>query len=92
MWTRECAPKPGFATVLFQSTVWFYLSPEERGRISGLVAAAGDRAAADGPLAWLRFEGATLHAAEVRLQSWPGGKDRLLARCDHHGRRVEWLV
>jgi hypothetical protein len=42
------------------------------------------------PLAWLRFEPAG-NVAEVRLQLWPGSKDRLLARSGFHGMQVQWL-
>jgi hypothetical protein len=31
------------------------------------------------------------NVAEVRLQLWPGGKDRLLARAGFHGKPVQWL-
>ena len=38
----------------------------------------------------LRFEPAD-SVAEVRLQLWPGGEDRLLARSGFRGKPVEWL-
>ena len=36
------------------------------------------------PLAWFRFD-PTDNVAEIRLQLWPGSKDRLLARSGFHG-------
>lgn len=42
------------------------------------------------PLAWLRFEPGD-NLAEVRLQLWPDGEDRLLARSGFHGKPVHWL-
>jgi hypothetical protein len=88
---RELAtPAPGEATVLFQSVVWWYLPEAERARITADVHAAGARARADAPLAWLRMEGASLDAAELRLACWPGADDRLLARVHYHGRFVHW--
>jgi len=84
------APAPGEATVLFHSVVWWYVPEPERARIDADVRAAGVRAAADAPLAWLRMEGARLDEAELRLTLWPGGADQLLARVHWHGAWVHW--
>jgi hypothetical protein len=81
---------PGVATVVYHSIVWQYLSSEDRARFQSMVPAAGEAATPSEPLAWLRFEPGD-DAAEVRLQLWPGGKDRLLARSGYHGRPVQWL-
>jgi hypothetical protein len=78
------------ATVVYHSIVWQYLSAAERARFKGVMAAAGKAATHDNPLAWLRFEPAG-DVAEVRLQLWPGGEDRLLARSGFHGKPVLWL-
>jgi hypothetical protein len=78
------------ATVVYHSIMWQYLAPADRDRIANAMAAAGRDAASDRPLAWLRFEPAR-DVAEVRLQLWPGGEDRLLARSGFHGKPVEWL-
>ena len=50
-------------------------------------------ATADAPLAWLSLEhpaGAPL--PQVRLRSWPGGTDELLALAHPHGTWVDWAV
>jgi hypothetical protein len=78
------------ATVVYHSIVWQYLSNAERARFKDVMAAAGQVASPDNPLAWLRFEPAG-DVAEVRLQLWPGSKDRLLARAGFHGKPVFWL-
>jgi hypothetical protein len=89
---RELAePAPGRATLLFQSVMWWYVPEAERARIDRTVREAGARATAQAPLAWLRLEGATKEAAELRLLAWPGGEDRLLARAHYHGACVRWL-
>jgi hypothetical protein len=86
------APAPGQTTVLFHSVMWMYVPEEERRRIHDLMSAAGARASAEAPLAWLRMEGPNYEYCEVRLRTWPGGEDRLLARCHYHGAWVEWLA
>jgi hypothetical protein len=80
----------GVATVVYHSIVWQYLSNVDRARFKHAMAAAGRDVTHDNPLAWLRFEPAGM-VAEVRLQLWPGGKDRLLARSGFHGNPVKWL-
>jgi len=81
---------PGMATVVYHSIVWQYLSNVDRGRFERVMAEAAEAATPKKPLAWLRFEPGS-NDAEVRLQLWPGGKDRLLARSGFHGKPVQWL-
>lgn len=81
---------PGVATVVYHSIVWQYLSNVDRARLASVIAVAGEAATDNQPLAWLRFEPAG-SVAEVRLQLWPGSKDRLLARSGFHGKPVQWL-
>lgn len=85
------APAPGRATVVVHSIVLQYLDPAERMTFLDTVAAAGARATAEAPLAWLRMEPAGAHA-EVRCTTWTGGEphDELLARSGFHGRPVRW--
>jgi hypothetical protein len=85
---RLAEPAPGCATVLFHSIVMQYLSEDERGAFARVVREAGSRAGEDAPLAWLRMEPDGDRAA-VRLATWPGGEDRLLARTGYHGTPVE---
>jgi hypothetical protein len=90
--TRELAVvTPRQTTVLFHSVMWQYVPEEERKRIHALMSDRGAAATALAPLAWLRMEGRNYEHCEVRLRSWPGGEDRLLARCHYHGAWVEWL-
>jgi hypothetical protein len=89
---RELAARPaGEATVLVQSHVYWYLPEAEREGLLRDVRAAGERASAERPIAWLRLEGATADQADVRLWLWPPGVDHLLARCHNHGAWVRWL-
>ncbi len=89
---RELAArKPGVATVFFHSNMWWYIPEAERDALSATLESAGARADSQAPLFWLRSEAPSLEYVEIRLRSWPGGEDRLLARAHHHGRWVEWL-
>jgi hypothetical protein len=87
---KLAAPAPGLATVVFHSVFFFYLSPADRDRLRATIAAAGERATAEAPLAWLRLEGPG-ELAELRLTLWPGGGERLLARAGYHGDPLELL-
>jgi hypothetical protein len=83
-------PAPGRATVIYHSIVSQYLSDEERDAFFGNVEAAGVRASADAPLAWLRMEPIDDRAG-LDLTIWPGGETRRLARVGYHGTPVELL-
>jgi hypothetical protein len=87
---RLAEPAEGLATVVFHSVFAFYLPEDERAALLATIAAAGARAPADAPLAWLRLEGPG-ELAELRLTTWPGGEERLLARAGYHGDPVELL-
>ncbi|HET7122310.1 MAG TPA: DUF2332 domain-containing protein [Solirubrobacterales bacterium] len=78
----------GLTTVVFHSIVMLYLPEAERLEFERLVAEAGQAASERAPLAWLRMEAAGERAA-VRLTTWPGGEDRLLALASYHGDLVE---
>jgi hypothetical protein len=78
---------PGTATVVFHSIVTQYLPDGELRSFEGALRAAGGAADGDGPLAWLRMEPDGDRAA-VRLTTWPGGEERLIARAGYHGTPV----
>jgi hypothetical protein len=90
---RELAALPeGRATVLFHSTMWWYVPRDEQRRIEAAMEVAGALATRARPLAWLRSEPPNIDHVEIRLRLWPDGEDRLLGRAQHHGRWVEWLA
>ncbi|WP_159589387.1 DUF2332 domain-containing protein [Chelativorans xinjiangense] len=78
--------------VLFHSIMWQYLPYEKRRHIETLLDEAGN-APGSTPLAWLRMEPVSGDTgfARLRLTLWPVGETRDLARCDFHGRWIEWL-
>lgn len=87
-------PAEGQATVVFHSYFWQYLSEEDAARASKALHGAGERATGGQPLAWLSLEegGGDYARSELRLRTWPGGDERLLATCLAHPRQVRWLA
>lgn len=83
---------PGVTRVLFHSIVWQYLPVEGRARIEAAMAAAGARASADCPLAWLMLEtNRQTFRHELRCRTWPGDENwTLLGEAHAHGAWVEW--
>jgi hypothetical protein len=81
------------ATVVFHSIVWQYLADSERATAEAALATAGERATGSAPLAWLRLEpSADLTHTELRVTTWPGGEERLLARCHYHLGPMQWVA
>lgn len=92
-WTRaRVAPKPGAATVVYHSVFWNYMPKPSQAALRAVIEAAGERATAEAPFAWLSMEPDAENVAEmeVRLRLWPGGEDRLLATCHPHAAWVRW--
>jgi hypothetical protein len=83
-------PAPGHATVIYHSIVSQYLGDPEREALFGAIRAAGERADAEAPLAWLRMEPVD-DRADLELALWPSGEDRRLARVGYHGSPVQLL-
>jgi hypothetical protein len=90
-WLTEqlATPVAGAATVVVHSVVLTYFDPVQRAAFDRLLAQAGERASREAPLAHLSLEGSG-ERFEVRLRSWPGGSERLLAVTGGHGLPVDW--
>jgi hypothetical protein len=75
--SRLAAPLEGTATVVFHSVFWQYVDADGRASITDAIETAGAAATTSSPLAWLRLEPVTTLDSdmEVRLRSWPGGRD-----------------
>jgi len=65
-----------------------------RAEIDSLMAAIGASASEASPLAWLRMEPLDTRQphATLMLTTWPSGQTRHLAKCDYHGRWIEWIA
>lgn len=85
------APAEGIVFVLFHSIMWQYMPEATRRRIEDMLDTAGNEGG--GPIAWLRMEPVSPAEpyATLRLTCWPEGRTRDLARCDYHGRWIEWI-
>jgi hypothetical protein len=88
---RLAEPSDGVATVVYHSIVLQYLPRERRQVLRERLVAAGARATDAAPVHWLRMEPGR-DEAELRLTSWPGGREELLATSGFHGPPVRWLV
>lgn len=80
--------------VLMHSIVWQYVAADQQARVTAAIEAAGARATAERPLAWIALEAnRTVHSHELIVRRWPGdGEPVLLARSHAHGAWVEWLA
>ena len=79
----------GTATVVYHSVVDEYLPAEARRVFHASLEEAGARATRQAPLAWLRLEPVSaVREHGVRLVTWPGGRERLVAICGAHGSDV----
>jgi hypothetical protein len=89
-WLADVAhPQAGVATVIYHSVVTEYLPAAERARAEAEIVRAGSEATADAPVAWVRLEpDSMLRTHAVRSTVWPGGRERLVARCGSHGTAV----
>jgi hypothetical protein len=84
--------RPGCWTVVMHSIVWQYIPAAEQARAEQILQAAGARATAAAPLAWLRMEPPEPdQPVELRLTRWPSGQTRTLARAHPHGQQLQWL-
>lgn len=82
----------GTLHLIYHTIAWQYftVAKQTEGRI--LIEAAGSRATAERPLAWLAMEADGGEGAGVMLRLWPGDVRVMLARADFHGRWVRWLA
>ncbi|WP_137752665.1 DUF2332 domain-containing protein [Sphingopyxis sp. L1A2A] len=79
--------------VLMHSIVWQYVPADQQARITAAMEAAGARATAERPLAWIALEAnRTVHHHELVVRHWPGGAEPVkLGHAHAHGAWVEWL-
>ncbi|PKP88467.1 MAG: DUF2332 domain-containing protein [Alphaproteobacteria bacterium HGW-Alphaproteobacteria-17] len=83
----------GTTRVLMHSIVWQYVPADQQARVTAAIEAAGARATAERPLAWIALEAnRTVHHHELVVRHWPGGGAPVkLAHAHAHGAWIEWL-
>ena len=90
---QVAAPRRGMATVVFHSLMTAASSPASLAAMSEVIQRKAAEATVEAPLAHLRFEAGQRpepdRLVEVRLTTWPGGEEHLLATADVNGRRVQ---
>jgi len=82
----------GVTRVLYHSVMWQYLPEVTRQAITAAMEAAGSRATADRPLAWVRLEtNRETFRHELSIRYWPGGEEAVtLSEAHPHGAWVIW--
>lgn len=81
----------GTVHVIYHTIVWGYQDEESRAVNQKMIEAAGAKATASAPVAWLRLEpDGKEPGAAISLTLWPDGKERCLGRADYHGRWIHW--
>jgi hypothetical protein len=91
---RLAAPQEaGVCRVINHSIVWQYIPAERRDVITAAIEAAGAKATAERPLAWMMLEtNRATFRHELTVRNWPGGGEAvLLGEAQAHGAWVQWL-
>ena len=83
----------GTTRMLMHSIVWQYVPEDQQARVTAAIEAAGAKATAERPLAWVALEAnRVLHIHEMTVRYWPGGDEpSLVTRAHPHGASIEWL-
>ncbi len=90
--TLPRAPSPGTHRVLMHSIVFQYFSAETKHRVRAQAEKVGVAACAESPFSWMRMEQTENNKVELRVRTWPGGQDNLLANVQAHGAAVDWVA
>ena len=81
----------GTTRAVMHSIVWPYVPADQQARVTAAMEAAGARATAERPLAWIALEAnRTVHHHELTVRCWPDGEHRVQLGVAHaHGAWVE---
>ncbi len=85
--------EPGTTRMLMHSIVWQYVPEDQQARVTAAMEAAGAKATAEAPLAWVMVEAdRTVHRHKLTVRHWPGGAEEVQLAWSHpHGVDVEWI-
>ena len=83
----------GTTRVLMHSIVWQYVPKDQQARVTAAMEAAGAKATAERPLAWIALEAnRDTHRHEMVVRYWPGGEQgQLLGEAHPHGAWIKWM-
>jgi hypothetical protein len=93
--TELAKPQASATTrLLMHSITWQYVPADQQARVTAAIEAAGAKASAERPLAWVQVEAdRTVHRHKLTVRYWPsGGEEAQLAWSHPHGADVEWLA
>ena len=84
----------GVTRMLMHSIVWQYVPEDQQQRITAAMEAAGAKATAEKPLAWVKVEAdRTVHRHMLKVRYWPGGEEETQLAWSHpHGADIEWIA
>src|SRR5690606_15662004 len=75
----EAPQEAGVVRVIYHTVMWQYLPEATRRSITSAIEAAGTRASAERPLAWIRVEtNRATFRHELTVRYWPGGGDAVM--------------
>ncbi len=82
----------GTTRMLMHSIVWQYVPDDQKARVTAAMEAAGARASAERPLAWVSLEAnRVMHIHEMVVRYWPGGEGgEIVTRAHPHGAWIGW--
>jgi hypothetical protein len=96
IWLEERLARPspaGRGRVIMHSIAFQYFPLTTQAKVRAAIEHAGASATEDQPVGWLRFErDGPDRDAYLRLHSWPGDTEQLLARSHPHGASISWLA
>ncbi len=82
---------PGQLHLIYSTVAWQYFPAAKQAEGTALIAAAGQSATAQTPLAWFGMENdGGDRGAALTLRVWPGDLALDLGRADFHGRWIDW--
>lgn len=85
------APVAGQLHLIYSTIAWQYFPAAKQAEGQAMIAAAGEAATNDAPLAWFGMENdGGNDGAALTLRLWPGNLTLALGRADFHGRWIRW--
>lgn len=86
--------EPGTTRMLMHSIVWQYVPEDQQQRVTAAMEAAGAKATAEAPLAWVSVEAdRTVHRHMLKVRYWPGGEEEVQLAWSHpHGADIDWIA